>query len=103
MAGTSKIFSAKRCRTAGGQMTWLGKDIIDRLEAGARRLDADLDRRRLAREHFEPVPGGMAGQIDQNIDLIGPDQIAEFIIGNLRHGPPPVGRAPEISGELVLE
>ncbi len=50
----------------------VGEAIVHRREAGAAEViePGDLHRRRLAREHAEPVMAGMAGDVDQDVDAV---------------------------------
>ncbi len=53
---------------------------------------ADLDRRRLAREHRQPMAGRMARQVDQNIDIVGLNPVREFIVRKLPGLDPGLGQ-----------
>ena len=59
----------------------VGEKIINPRNPRARRSGAHLNRRGLAREDCKTVSGGMAGQIDEDINLIGLNEIAEFVVG----------------------
>ena len=41
----------------------------------------DLHRRRLAREDQQPAAGGVAGQIDQHVDVVLPDHVGDRRVG----------------------
>ena len=45
----------------------------------------------------------MTGQVDENIDLIGLDLLAQLVVGGLSNVAPPIGRALEILGEFILD
>jgi len=65
----------------GGADDRVGNQIVDRRNAGAGPAGADRDRRRLAGEDLEPVAGGMAGKVDENVDVISPDLRVELVVG----------------------
>src|ERR1700739_2742545 len=61
----------------------------------------DLDRRRLARKHGEPVAGGMTGEIDEDIDLVGLDAVGELVITELPGVDPSIGQPAALLGRLI--
>ena len=57
----------------------------------------DLDRGRLAGEHQQPVAGPVAGQVEEDVDLVGADLLGEPLVGKAdtsRQTVPPPGSGP---------
>ena len=63
----------------------------------------NLDRGRLEREATEPIACGMAGQIDQDVDLVGANRRRELDIGETQAGAPGRCVRLELCGEIVVE
>ena len=78
------------------------QQIVDRRYAGSGRAGADLDRRRLAGEGGETISQRIAGQIDENIDLIGLHLLAKLLVGQLHDIAPSIGAGPKVRGEFVV-
>ena len=57
--------------------------MVWQARAGAAAPGGDLHRRRLAREHRQPVAGRMAGEIDQDVDPVRLDAIRQFVLRQL--------------------
>src|SRR5262245_64289757 len=62
-----------------------------------------LDRGWLAGERSQSIAFRVAGQINQNVDLIGPDAICQLIVGPLQSVPPSVGSLSEGDRYIVLD
>ncbi len=62
-----------------------------------------LDRSRLANKNSEPVAAGVSRQVDQDIDLVLADLIAQALVGPLRRVAPAVGDLLELVRQAVLD
>src|SRR4051812_19151924 len=89
----------------GGDSDRIGEQVIDRRQARAGRMSpcGHLDRGWLAGEHSKAIAFRVTGQIDQNIDLVGPDAICQLIVGPLLNGPPTVGQLSEGTRYIVFD
>src|SRR3954469_11878832 len=89
----------------GGDSDRIGKQVIDRRQARAGCMSpcGHLDRGWLAGEHSQSIAFRVAGQVNQNVDLIGPDTICQLIVGPLLNGPPSVGQLSEGARYIVLD
>ena len=83
----------------GGNGDRIGEQVIDRRQAGAGRMSpcGHLDRSRLAGEYLKSIAFTVAGQVNQNVDLVGPDAIGQPVVGPLESVSPSIGNLPERS------
>ncbi len=61
----------------------------------------DLHGCRLSSERRQPVQAGMPGQINQDVDAVGPDSRVDFGIGEAMHRGPGIGHCAETGGVCV--
>jgi hypothetical protein len=60
-----------------------------------------LDWRRLAGENQKPIPAGVAGKVDQNVYLVGADQVSCLLVGQPCYVAPLVREAADSLGDGV--
>ncbi len=89
---------------AGRQDEAVGQVVIHRRQPrGARVADPGrLQRRRLAREHGQPVVGRVAGQVDQDVDAIGDDLRIQRAVVQARHVAPLRHVAAQARGDGIV-
>src|SRR6266540_3879573 len=94
----------KQMANVFGDSDGVGKQIVDGRKTGAGRMPprGHLDGSGLAREYREPVSRGVAGQIDQDVDLVRPYLTGQPIVGPLRGVPPRIRNPLEVLREAVL-
>src|SRR5262249_31403688 len=86
-----------------GDVVAVGQQVVHGSQPGGADVaqPAQLHRGRLAGEHQQPVPGGVAGQIDEEVDVIGADLLGQALVAPAGHVVPGGGRGPEAGGEVV--
>ena len=77
--------------------------VVNGRKAGRARIGkpADLNRRRLAGENQETIPGHVHRQVDENVDPVLADERGDLLVGKSGDAPPDVGERTEPCGDLV--
>lgn len=98
-----ELFGVQRFGLADGIAHGVGEAVVDRGESGGIGITdpRGLHRRGAAREDEEAVVGGVAGEIDQDVERVAADEIGGSVVIEVGEVAPVFGVGAETRGETV--